>query len=63
MQILTSAEAYMVLTESDYRTYLHRDADPTGLAGWVNALMHGMRDEDVLASVIASDEFFAQTAQ
>jgi uncharacterized repeat protein (TIGR01451 family) len=63
MQILTSPEAYMVLTEYDYRTYLHRDADPAGLAGWVNALMHGMRDEDVLASVIASDEFFAQTVQ
>ena len=62
LEVLTSTEAYGVLTENDYRIYLHREADAGSLAGWVSALSRGMRDEAMLASLIASDEFFAQTA-
>jgi uncharacterized repeat protein (TIGR01451 family) len=59
--ILTSPEAYGVLTESDYRLYLHRDVDPGSLVAWVQALSTGLRDEDLVAGLVASDEFFART--
>ena len=61
LEVLTSTEAYGVLTENDYRIYLHREADAGSLAGWVSALSRGMRDEAMLASLIASDAFSAQT--
>jgi hypothetical protein len=60
--ILTSPEAYGVLTESDYRLYLHRDVDPGSLIAWVQALSTQLRDEDLVAALVASDEFFGRTA-
>lgn len=41
-----------------YRTFLDREADEAGLAGWVNTLVTGEQDrETILAGFTESDEF------
>jgi hypothetical protein len=61
LEVLNSAQSAGVLVQRDYLTYLNRNADAANLAGWVNLLQTGIRDEDLLAVIIASDEFFTQT--
>ena len=56
--IATSAEARQDLIEADYHQYLQRPADAGGLAGWLNAVSHGLRDEGLLAGVAGSQEYF-----
>jgi hypothetical protein len=38
---------------------LHRPAQPSEANAWAGLLMHGVRDETVIADIIASDEYFA----
>jgi hypothetical protein len=61
MQILTSAEAVADRVEATYRLYMVRDVDTMGLADGMHALLSGMRDENFLANLMASDEYFART--
>jgi uncharacterized repeat protein (TIGR01451 family) len=61
LAVLDSAEAAGVLVERDYRSILNRDADAVGLNNYAHALLAGMRDEDLLASLAASDEFYSRT--
>jgi uncharacterized protein (TIGR03118 family) len=56
--IFTSQEFRQDLVRADYLEFLHRPADPTGLAAFVNALNMGARDEQVNAGLIGSAEFF-----
>jgi hypothetical protein len=37
---------------------LRRDAGPGGLFGGVDALNRGVRDEELIAAIVASDEYF-----
>jgi uncharacterized repeat protein (TIGR01451 family) len=63
LEVLTSAQAIGVLVQRDYLTYLNRNVDAANFGGWVNVLQSNLRDEDLLAFIVASDEFFARTAQ
>jgi hypothetical protein len=74
-QVLTSPEAIQRIVEAYYESFLDRAADPDGLAGFttflqrgVNArqpvfvgdMSSGVRDEDVIALIIGSPEYFAR---
>jgi Domain of unknown function (DUF4214) len=41
-----------------YRTYLGRAPDPQGLATWANQLNQGVPVNQVLATILASDEYY-----
>jgi hypothetical protein len=45
------------LVNSWYLRYLHRNADP-GAAGWVQSLRRGHSPEEVLATILSSDEYY-----
>ena len=48
------------LVSTYYTRYLHRTADASGVAGWVDAVLHhGLRQEDVIAQIIGSGEYFS----
>jgi hypothetical protein len=53
---LTSQEYRTELVQADYLTFLLRQADPGGLAAWVNALNAGATDQEVLAGIFGSPE-------
>jgi uncharacterized delta-60 repeat protein len=57
-QLLASPEAEQDLVAADYLQYLHRQADPTGLSGWLSHLQQGMSDQALAANLLGSDEFF-----
>jgi hypothetical protein len=60
--IVTSGEGRQDLVGGYYANYLHRPADAAGLTAWVNALGAGVLDEQVIAGIVASAEYF-QNAQ
>lgn len=55
---LGSTEYRAQVIDGYYRTYLGRAADGGGLNFWVGAMSRGVRDEDVLSGIVASNEFF-----
>ena len=57
-QFLFSPEGREVLVESYYNSILHRTADPDGLAYWTQRLLNGASDEDIIARLLSSDEYF-----
>ena len=46
------------LVRSWYRKYLNREGDPAGVALWVGSLRQGNPPEAVLATILASDEYY-----
>lgn len=54
-----SAEHARLIVTQAYQDYLGRVPDAAGLDYWVGALGRGVTDEQLAASMIASDEFFA----
>jgi hypothetical protein len=58
--VVQSAERYDRLVKDYFRRYLHRAADPSSqsIAGFVNQLVNGVRRETVIASLLASEEYF-----
>ena len=60
--LLTSAEYHRILVQQFYVTYLGRAAD-AGAADWVNALNLNLRREQILASFLASTEYFRAAGQ
>jgi hypothetical protein len=58
-RILYSAEGRSRLVGGYYQAILGRSADSTGLAYWTQAILGGASDEQILAFVLSSDEFFA----
>jgi hypothetical protein len=46
------------LVRSWYQKYLGREVDPSGYSSWVNSLTQGSPPEAVLATILASDEYF-----
>jgi hypothetical protein len=59
LAIFASAEYRQDLVESYYRSILGRSADRSGLAIFAGALANGKHDEQVMADIFSSDEFFA----
>jgi hypothetical protein len=57
-QLLASAEAEQDLIAAAYLQYLHRPADPAGLAAWLTHLQQGMSDQTLTANLLSSNEFF-----
>ena len=58
--IFSSPEYKIDLVNNYYTHFLGRSADPTGLNGRVNGLLGGLRDEQVIAAIVASDEYFSR---
>jgi hypothetical protein len=57
LRVLTSREGYEVLVKGIYLRYLRRAADAGGLNNFATSLQHGSRDEDVIASLVGSQEY------
>ncbi|MGH7137631.1 MAG: GDSL-type esterase/lipase family protein [Pirellulales bacterium] len=58
--MLTNSTEYEVhLVQAAYQQYLGRDAEPAALAFWVNAVRTHIRDEQLAAALVASDEFYS----
>jgi hypothetical protein len=58
--LINTSEARSALVSGLYQRYLHRPADPTGLASFSSALARGMRDEQLIAYLVGSSEYFGQ---
>jgi hypothetical protein len=58
--LLTSPEARRLQVRGYYKTFLRRPADQMALSKGVNALLHGLRDEVFIASLIGSNEYLAR---
>jgi uncharacterized repeat protein (TIGR01451 family) len=63
LDILMQGEAAGDRVEAAYQKYLGRLAEPAALSNAENALLNGMRDELLIANIIASDEYFSRTIQ
>jgi hypothetical protein len=59
-QIVKSNEADQVAVDSFYRMFLHRSSDSSGLNAFTNVLQAGGREEQVIAALVGSDEYFAR---
>lgn len=51
-------EYHMDLILQDYRTFLGREADPTGLQGLLQAMRNGLTPEQTTAAFLASGEYY-----
>ncbi len=60
--ILASTEAENDLINAVYVKYLHRAPDPSGMAFWLTQLQQGLRDEDFVAGVVGSPEYFSRVS-
>jgi hypothetical protein len=61
MAMVLSYEAMSNRVIDDYWWLLGRPPDSAGLAYWTGALQHGIRDEQLFAFLIGSDEYWAFT--
>jgi hypothetical protein len=59
--VINGVEADQVLLERDYVRFLRRDVDPVGLQVWVNGLQHGLRETVLIADILGSEEYFAES--
>jgi hypothetical protein len=57
-EILASTEYRTDLVSSYYRAYLGHAADPAGIAFYLPQLAAGATDEDVVAGIVGSNDFF-----
>jgi hypothetical protein len=62
LQLFGSVEYDADLVTQDYAAYLHRGADPAGLNAWIAQLLGGVGADQLLAGILASDEYFTQVA-
>jgi hypothetical protein len=56
--VFASDEYVRDLVELEFDHLLHRDAEPQVLASFAGELEHGGRDEQVIAQIIGSQEYF-----
>jgi hypothetical protein len=59
LDVLTSSEAEARLVTGVFEQFLHRSPSPSEVQAFVSALQSGATDEDVIADVVGSDEYFA----
>jgi hypothetical protein len=57
-QFLFSQEGRSFLVNNVYTQILSRPAESGGLSFWTNALLGGASDENIIASILSSDEYF-----
>jgi Domain of unknown function (DUF4214)/IPT/TIG domain len=60
LSIAQSAEARQLQVNALYQRDLQRPADPSGLSAFTTALQDGWRQEQVLAALVGSEEYFAR---
>jgi uncharacterized protein DUF4214 len=60
VQLISSPEGRSVLVHSFYTRFLRRGADQGGAGTWTGVLQRGGRDEQVIAALMGSDEYFAR---
>ncbi|TMQ32650.1 MAG: DUF4214 domain-containing protein, partial [Planctomycetota bacterium] len=61
--LLTRSDEYLGnLVASAFQKYLQRPASSTDVTNWVNAFHNGARDEDLIAGLMGSGEYFATRA-
>jgi hypothetical protein len=58
--IFSSPEYRQGLVQGYYRDFLGRDADAGGMSTWLNLLRQGGRDDQVIAAIVESDEYFSR---
>jgi len=56
--LLYSAEGRQDLVDALYLEYLRRSADPLGQQGFVSALQSGTPEQQVVAGLVGSPEYF-----
>lgn len=56
--ILATTEYDRHLVAELYPRYLRRSVDPTGSQTYVNLLQAGARDEQIIADIVGSGEYF-----
>jgi hypothetical protein len=54
---LYSTEHLTSVVDGYYQRLLLRSIDPSGRVGWVSAIQNGARDEQIIAGVVASQEY------
>jgi hypothetical protein len=59
---VNSTEYRMLEVENVYRTYLLRDADPTGLSSWTQYLIQGHTLEQLETQIVISPEYLQRRA-
>jgi hypothetical protein len=57
--IINSVEGTQSEVQLLYNQFLHRQADNNGLSNFAAALQQGGTQEQVIANIVASDEYFA----
>lgn len=60
LAFLMSTERLATDLDGDYQWLLERNLDPSGQATWIAQLQGGVRYEEVIGSIIASDEYWAR---
>jgi hypothetical protein len=58
--IVKSREANMLVVNGFYQRFLGRAADAGGLNTFASAMDQGMREQDIIALIMGSDEYFAK---
>ena len=57
---LYSTEYLTTIIDGYYQRLLQRSIDPSGRATWVSAIQNGARDEQIIAGIVASQEYRAK---
>jgi hypothetical protein len=60
LAFLQSAEYYTDLIVQDYQQLLGRTAGKAEIAGWVNAMQHGVTDTQVMVGFLSSQEYYGR---
>ena len=60
MGFLLSTERLTTVVDGEYQHLLGRRIDPSGRQTWVGLIQGGVRLEDVIGGIIASEEYFAR---
>jgi hypothetical protein len=62
-QVATSLEADARFVETVYRQFLGRSADAPSLQGWIDFMVRGGKDDQVVAGILGSNEYFQQAVK
>ena len=62
MSLLLSTEHLSGVVDTQYRAFLDRAVDDPARTTWVSALQAGMRIETLTGGIVASDEYYLQSA-